>query len=173
MGIATVGLIALTAFQAVSQIKTSTKQATTSARNAVAKARALKAEGDIAVQERAKQVRLRAARQTSSFITSGLTLEGTPMDVLGETFDVGIADIENIGTNFQTSRMNVLRGGEAEVESAIRSGRNQAIGSIASSFSSFAGGSGAGSLFGSSQPANRGVGGVPIPVRKPTTGGFG
>ncbi len=166
---ATIVFLALTAAKAVSQVSNASSRAKVVSQNASAKAEALKAEGDIAVKERAKEVRLRAARQASSFITSGLTLEGTPTDVIDETFEVGIADIENIGANFQTSRRNIISSGNAEAQSINRAGRTAAIGTIVSSFSSFGS---AGSLFGSGQ-ANRGAGGVPLPVPKPSPAGGG
>lgn len=169
-GATTAVFAGLIAVQAFSQISTANSQAKASLVNSQAQADALKKEGDITVSEKAKEVRLRAARQVSSFITSGLELEGTPMDVLDETFEVGVADIENIGSNYQTQRMNVLRGGKADALTSINQGRTAAIGSISSGFASYGG---SGSLFDSSTQSNRGVGGVPIPVKRPTTGGFG
>ncbi len=167
MGFATAIFVGLTAAQAISGISTANSQAKVARQNATAKADALKKEGDLAVSEKAKEVKLRAARQVSSFITSGLTLEGTPTDVLNETFDVGIADVENIGANYQTSRMSVLRGGDAEAGNIIGGGRTRAIGTVASGFS----GASTGGMFDfpASTPSNRGAGGVPLPVRR---GGF-
>ncbi len=172
MGIETVLFASLIAVQAISQISNASSSAKIASQNASAKSEALRAEGDIAVAERAKEVRLRAARQTSSFITSGLTLEGTPTNVIDETFEVGIADIENIGANFQTSRRNIISSGDAEAQSINRAGQSATIGTIVSGFSSFGGAGDIGSLFGTGQ-ANRGVGGVPLPVRKPTPAGGG
>jgi hypothetical protein len=155
MGIETAIFVSLIAAQAISQVSNASSQAKVARTNALAKSSALKQEGDLAVSEKAKEIKLRGARQTSSFITSGLTMEGTPMDVLNETFDVGIADIQNIGRNYQTNRENVLRGGAAESSSIINAGRTEAIGTIASGAGSYAGGSGAGAMFGAQGGVSR------------------
>ena len=163
----------LTAFQATSQIKTAKSQAKAVAQTSIAKSDSLKEEGDLAVQQKAKEIKLRTARQTASFITSGLTMEGTPQDVLAETFDTGIADIENIGKNYQQSRLNILRGGSAQIGGIIDSGRNAAIGTIANSFSSFGSrGIGSSSLFNSPLSSDIDYG-APLPILKPTIGGLG
>ncbi len=155
MGIETVLFAGLIAGTALTQISNSTKQAKVAQNNAISKADSLKTEGDLAVQEKSKQVRLTAARQTASFLSSGLTLEGTPTDVINETYDVGIADVQNIGKNYQTARMNTLYGGGAQADAFISAGRAQAIGTIAQGAAGYAGASGAGSLFGTQGTASR------------------
>lgn len=95
------------------------------------------ANGEIAAKEKAKEVRYKVARQTSSFLNSGLTLEGTPQDVIGDTFDTGLQDIGQIRTNANNQSKNI-----------ISSARSEAIGQIAGSFgmAAMSGGS-AGSMF--------------------------
>lgn len=126
MGIETILFAAFTGLQAVSGMM----QAQSQAKSAVA-------QGNIQMQERAKQVRYAAARQNVSFLNSGLSLEGTPMDVINETFDTGLADIRAIGANANAQSKNII--GQA---------RTQAIGQIAGAFGggSFGGMTGAGSF---------------------------
>lgn len=112
MGIETILFAAFTGLQAVSGMM----QAQSQAKSAVA-------QGNIQMQERAKQVRYAAARQNVSFLNSGLSLEGTPMDVINETFDTGLADIRAIGANANAQSKNII--GQA---------RTQAIGQIAGAF---------------------------------------
>jgi len=68
----TLAIIGLTALSAVSQIKQSEREA-----------EAIAEQGTLAAKSKAKETKLRAARAQSSFITSGLTLEGTPMAAIG------------------------------------------------------------------------------------------
>lgn len=148
MGIETVLFAAFVGLQAVSQIQAGQKKAEAAVVSAEAEAASLREEGELTKSERAKALRLKSARQVSSFLTSGLSLEGTPSDVLSETFETGIADIRNIGKNFQTSIDNRIRQGNAQSSQFISESRTQAIGTIASGFS----GVGGGSLFDTNAP---------------------
>lgn len=118
MGIETILFMAFTGLQAVSSMMNANSQADAAIRT-----------GNLQMQEQAKKTRYAAARQTTSFLNSGITLEGTPQDVIQETFTTGIADVKQIGANANTTANNII--GEA---------RTKAIGSIASSFGSFSSG---------------------------------
>ena len=124
----TLAIIGLTAFQAVSQIKQSEREA-----EATVKA------GDLQAEAKGKETRLRAARAKSSFLTSGLTLEGTPMAAIGDIFKTGLEDIDQISTNTNTRAKNI-----------ISSGRTQALGTLASGIG---GAFGTGDIFGGSAAA--------------------
>lgn len=141
MGIETILFAVFTGIQAISQIQTAKKEAKAVTRAAEARARALKLEGDLATKERAKSLRLRVARQASSFLSSGLTLEGTPEAVLNESFEVGFADIKNIGRNFQTTIDNTISAANAQSKSIVAAGRTAAIGTIVGGFANFSFGS--------------------------------
>lgn len=133
MGWETLIFAALTGLKAVSQMNAATKQAENAAR-----------EGNIVAKEKAKEIRYKVARQTSSFLNSGLTLEGTPQDVIGETFSTGLDDIKNIRAGYNAKSKNF-----------ISQGRSEAIGTIASGFGAAAGGNAlgsAGSMFESHLP---------------------
>lgn len=160
MGFETILFAAFTGLRAISQIRTAKKQAEVTTRNVAAQAGAIKTESELATKERAKELRLRVARQTSSFLSSGLTLEGTPTTVLEETFQVGTEDIQNIAKNAQTSIDNLVAGGNLRSESIVAQGRTKAISTITSTAATFAGGD----IFGSSISGGGGgtVGTTPI-----------
>lgn len=173
MGLETIVFASLTALSAASKMSAARDQAKQITRNGQAQADALKVEGELAAKEKAKQIRHAAARQTSSFLSSGITLEGTPMDVLDETYTTGREDIENIGRNYQTSANNVVSNANAQAKNTISSARTEVIGDIAGSFGNSTFGQ---SLFdsngftvpftGSSSYVN--AAGIPIPGNKPT-----
>lgn len=125
MGIETIIFAALTGLKAISQMNAAEKQA----KNAVR-------EGEIVAKEKAKEIRYKAARQTQSFLSSGLTLEGTAQTILDETFDTGKEDIANIRASYNNKSKNF-----------ISAGRTAAIGTIASGFGNAALAGSAGSMF--------------------------
>lgn len=114
MGWQTALLFGLKAFSAASEISASKKAA-----NATIE------EGNIAAANKAKQTLIGADKQRVSFLNSGLTLEGTPMNVIESTFNTGITDINQITKNYNTKASNQLS-----------AGRSQAITSLASGFGS-------------------------------------
>lgn len=116
MGLETALFIGLNLFSAASQQSAAKKQA-----------KATIAEGNIVAANKAKEVARRAAAQQVSFLNSGLTLEGTPMNVIESTFNTGLEDINQIGANYNTAAKN-----------QISAGRSAALSTLASSFSSVA-----------------------------------
>lgn len=144
MGIETVLLLGLTAFKASQQMSAARDQAKAINANAAARAQSYAAEakatakeGTLAAKNKAQQVKLKAASQQSSFLNSGLTLEGTPMSVIQSTFDVGLEDVnqilENYGTNSKNltnQGKNALITGSAEAKSAFSAGRSEALGTL-------------------------------------------
>ena len=105
-------------------------------------AEAVVAQGNLQAEDRARRVRLNAATQQSSFLNSGLTLDGTPMSVIQNTFDVGISDINQITSNANKQSKNILS-----------QARTQAITQIAGAAIGAAGGFGG-------APATSGAGGA-------------
>lgn len=146
MGIETILFAAFTGISAISKMSAANKQAKQVKRNAEAEAASKKVEGELVSKEKAKQIRNAAARQTSSFLSAGITLDGTPMDVLNETFSTGIDDITNIGNNYNNSINSTISNANAQSKNIMSSARSQVISDIAGSF---AGGSFGGDLFGS------------------------
>jgi hypothetical protein len=115
-------LLGLTAIQNIQTINQAKKQAG-----------ALVREGEIAASNKARDVMRQAARQRSSFLTSGLTLEGTPEQVIGQTYDTGLQDVNLMRSNTNTQSKNII--GQA---------RSQMLSNIMGTVSGFAMGSGAG-----------------------------
>lgn len=116
--------VAMGAIKANSEIKAGKKAA-----------QATIAEGNIIAANKAKDIAKVAASQKVSFLNSGLTLEGTPMNVIESTFDTGLTDLNLISSNYNN-----------KAKSQVSAGRQAGISSL---FSAFAGASmGAGGLDG-------------------------
>lgn len=137
-------------------------------KNAQAEIEAMRRETDLATERRAIEARALASKQKVSFLTSGLMLEGTPMDVLSSTLSVGQQDVQQMQENYY-----------ARARSMAASARSQAISSLIGGFSgaamsmsmaSFGGGKTA------AAPKPTATGSFPTPVLRPTTptpsGGF-
>lgn len=118
MGLETVLLIAGTLGKAHMQASAAEAQAKQAVR-----------EGELEAQERAKRTRAKAGAQKTSFLSSGLTLEGTPMSAIQATFKTGLEDVDL-----------VLSNADRRAKNAHRAGRSQVIGTLASGARSFAGG---------------------------------
>lgn len=149
----------LTAFKAVSAISNASDQAKAITQNARNQAKAAQQNAqfqaqanldaaNLASKEKAKQIRYAAARQTVSFLSSGLTLEGTPEAVIGETYSTGLEDLTQIAKNANTTNSNLINitntnnrnlfsSANAEAKSVMAQGRSEAIGAIADGFVSF------------------------------------
>ena len=97
MGIETAILIGLTAASAVSTVQEGKRQA-----KAQAEAGAFQAD------QLAKSTKLKASRQKTAFLNSGITLEGTGAFALEETFETGIQDVAQLQTNVNTQAKNTM-----------------------------------------------------------------
>lgn len=125
MGIETILFAALTGLKAISQMNQAKSQA-----------KSIVAEGNLATKEQAKKTRYAAATQTTNFLNSGITLDGTPNDVIGETFKTGLEDVHNIQSGYNMKAKN-----------AIAAGRSAAISTITSGFAGASLGGSMGSMF--------------------------
>lgn len=142
MGIETIAIIGLSLLQADAAISQSENEA-----------QAVVDQANIDAENKAKETRMLAARQQVSFLNSGLTLEGTPMAAIQNTFSTGLQDINQITTNANKQSKNI-----------IKAGRMEAIGKIASTGAGmafgggdmFGGASGSG-FFGSQGTASRAI----------------
>jgi len=135
--------IALTALQFIS----SGIQAQQQQKQAKAQANATIAQGNIDLQNKAQEVARKVATQKVSFLNSGLTLAGTPQNALNSIYNTGMADLNQLGSNYN-----------AQAKNQIQAGRTAAINSLASSFGNFAvgqiGSGSFGSMFGGSPLGN-------------------
>lgn len=155
MGLETIIFAGLTAFKAINSITTANSQAKNITKNATNQAQATIDAGNIAAANKAKEIRAAAARQTVSFLNSGLTLEGSPGAIIDETYTTGATDLAQLSKNYNTSSDNIISAGNAASKQAISAGRSAAIGDIVSGFGSYAGSS---SLFsGLTESAGQGL----------------
>ena len=123
MGIETIALIGLAAASAASGIS-----------NAKDEAKSVVEQANIDAETSSKKTILKAARQRSSFLNSGLLLEGTPLAAIDDTFNIGIQDIDQITSNANAKSKNIVSSARTE---ALTSLAGTAMGSV-----------GSGSLFG-------------------------
>jgi len=72
--------------------------------------------------------------QKTSFLSSGLSLEGTPSDVMTETYDTGIEDLLDLNTDMK----NTASSYNQQAKNYITQGRSEALNSLVSGFSSAA-----------------------------------
>ena len=134
--------------------------------NAKRQAKATIAEGNIVAANKAKEVARKAATQRVSFLNSGITLEGTPMNVIESTFNTGMEDINQIGSNYNMAAKNQISAGRSAAISSLASSFAGAsmpsmnLGATGAGISSFAGGTGFGTGFDTfksvNDPANSG-----------------
>lgn len=110
MGLETIAILGLALFQADAAIGASEDQAD-----------AVISQANLDAENKAKETRLLAARQQVSFLNSGLTLDGTPMSAIQNTFKTGLEDVNQITSNANKQAKNI-----------ISAGRSEAIGKLAS-----------------------------------------
>lgn len=109
MGLETAILVGLTGLSAIGQMRAGQDQA-----------KQIVKEGNIAVRNKAQEVQLKTARLQTSFLSSGLTLEGTPNLAIQGAYDVGLQDLRQLRGNYN-----------AKAKNAISSARSAALGTIA------------------------------------------
>ena len=114
---------------------------------AKSQSQALKEQGTLKAEERAKTTKRLAGKQKASFLQSGISLtgEGTPQALIGETFDVGLEDIKQIQKN--TGR------GVSNIWSKARSGMLSDLGGFAMTVGMAGVGMGLGGAASASSPA--------------------
>lgn len=119
MGIETIALIGLATASVVSGMS-----------NARDEAKSVIEQGNIDAKSSGKRTVLKAAQQRSSFLNSGLLLEGTPLAAIDDTFNIGIQDIDQISSNANKKSKNI-----------ISSARTQALMTLATTAATVGGGS--------------------------------
>lgn len=79
-------------------------------KNAKKQASALRAEGELKANERAKQTKQLVGRQKASFLNSGISLVGSETSglVIEDTYKTGLEDISQIRENYGNAASNVL-----------------------------------------------------------------
>lgn len=117
MGIETVLIIGATMLSAGAKMSAAQDEADAAMR-----------EGNLAAKNKSRQTRYRAASQQSSFLNSGLTLEGTPMAAIQSTFSMGLEDITQIQDNARSKAKSALSKGRSEAIASIMKGGASAMG---------------------------------------------
>lgn len=158
---------------AKSQIKAISQQQAEIARvaslNAKSQAESLAKEGALVAREKGKETQARAGATRLSYLSAGLTMEGTPDAVANDIFNIGLEDIRQIGSNYATRSRNIVDEilGKATIQnmtlqSQAKSLRDEAIMSAANNIGSLMMGS---NMF-AGTPTTPG-GGIPTPVPAP------
>lgn len=84
-------------------------------------AKAAARQGDILAAQSEKKTLKLASAQKASFLSSGLTLDGTPQDVLEETFTLGKEDIGQIKDYYGQTAKNAYSTGRTGLITGIAS----------------------------------------------------
>lgn len=113
-------------------------------------AQALVDQTNLENEQRLKRTRALAGSQKVSFLNSGLTLEGTPMSALMDTYDTGIEDMSRATEN-----------ANKRSKSIISNARTAAIGTLIQSGVSAYGMSGGGFTAGATDAASTGASYLP------------
>lgn len=122
-------------------------------------ARATARQGEIAVENRKKEIQNLVAKQKIGYIQSGVELEGTAQAVMQDTYNTGIADMEAIAGSYNQNIKNSLKAARAQLLGSIAN-----AGVSAYSFYSMGGTSGLENMAGQSSGWNPAVS---APLRKP------
>jgi biotin carboxylase len=149
-------VLGLTAVQGIAGVMSANKQA-----------KAMAQEASLNASNKAKETRIKAARAQASFLSSGLSLQGTPETSIENIFLTGKQDIYRIRSN-----------AKSEISSTIGAARNEALFSMAMAGAGAAQGSGMFSnggfvVPGTGKAASTSAGGAIIPGQKPTFINFG
>ena len=107
---------------AVAGLANGAVQGISQARNARNEAKALQAQTKDKVNERARQARKLMSQQKTSFLKSGVYLEGTPEAVINETYDTSLEDINAMIKDTDIATNNLMRQGRTAFFSSIIDG---------------------------------------------------
>lgn len=134
MGIETaVALMALSVGSGIMGARSANKQAQANANAAVQQGNLelakMKKQGDVLKKATLSQV----SSQKTSFLSSGLALEGTPMDVMGATYESGLEDLMDLKTDmgavsnlYNQKSKNYITAGRSEAMNSLVSGVSSA-----------------------------------------------
>lgn len=114
MGIETIAMAAFSAISAASTMQ-----------QGKAQAKAIARKGTLDAKNKAKETVYRAANLRQSFLSGGLSMEGTPMSVINETITTGQEDVDQIIANANMSSKNTMS-----------SARSSALGKLGKTFAS-------------------------------------
>ena len=104
---------------AVTALASGVSKAVSSVKDAKAQAKATKVEAEQQIQEKARQAAKLMSQQKSSFLKGGVYFEGSPEDVINETFDFANEDIRRLTNNANTSIKNTMRKGRTAFATSL------------------------------------------------------
>lgn len=104
---------------AVTALASGVSKAVSSVKDAKAQAKATKAEAEQQIQEKARQAAKLMSQQKSSFLKGGVYFEGSPEDVINETYDFANEDIRRLTSNANTSIKNTMRKGRTAFATSL------------------------------------------------------
>jgi hypothetical protein len=99
-------------------------------------ARNIKKQAAIEAHNRMEEIKKLTAEQRVRYISAGLELEGTPQEVINDTYNKGIADVWNIHANAKQNAKNVMTVARSQLIGDIASTAVKAMGS----YNDYAGG---------------------------------
>jgi len=82
-------------------------------------ARALKEEGLIKINNRKKEIMELVAQQKVGYVDAGVEFEGTPQNVMQDTYNTGMEDIEALRSSYNTQIKNALKKARAGLIGSI------------------------------------------------------
>lgn len=146
----------ITATLMVASLAMSGMAAVSAYKNSKNQAKAVVEEGAMKARERAKQTQILAAKQKSSFLNSGISLEGegTTQNMLDDTYGTGLADINQIKSNYNQTSSNIMGAARAKAMADI-GGMVLTVAGGAMASGMFAGSSSATGLAGSGAQAGQ------------------
>lgn len=143
-------------------------------RNAKEQQEAFTEEGGLAARNKAQETVLRAARARVSFLSSGLTMDGTPRTAIEQMLDTGNEDVNQIMRNYSRRSTNAVNNIIDSATSQNMQLQGQAVGivgkaradtirAIAGTAMSFAGGGTGGGTENMGSTQQFGAGNPPLP----------
>ena len=108
---------------AVASVASGLVQGVSSAKNAKEEAKAVQQNTQAQINERAKAAKKLMQQQKTSFLKSGIYFDsGTPVDVINETYDTSVEDINAMIKDSDTKVNNLMRQGKTAFFGSILEG---------------------------------------------------
>ena len=154
---------------AVTALASGATKAISSMKNAKSEAKLAKKQAEEQINERVREAAKLMSQQKNSFLKGGVYFEGTPEEVINETYDFMNQDIEALKSNANTNIKNIMRQGRTAFATSLIDSVTAGLGGFLTGMN--ATGSGVSSNEGSTSVASTKLRDV-FGLKKPT-GGFG
>jgi hypothetical protein len=107
---------------AVSALGSGIAQGISSVQNAKSEAKAIQQSATEQIDERARTAKKLMSEQKTSFLKGGVYFTGTPEEVINETYETSLKDINAIANNSNKQSKNLIRQGKTAFYSSIMNG---------------------------------------------------